>query len=147
MHSEELRAIEDIRQLKARYFRVLDEQDWDALERIFTETAEIDTTDDGAPILSGGVAFRKFLEPILAGVKTVHHGHTSEIVLISADEASGIWAMEDRLWFPEASGGGYLHGFGWYRERYCRGPEGLWRIDAMRLQRIRVDNGREDSGS
>ncbi len=139
MSLDDLVAIEEIRQLKARYFRALDEQDWSTLEELFAPKATIDTTADGAPLLEGGAAFCAFLEPILAGVCTVHHGHAHEIVLAGPVSASGIWAMEDRLWFPEAKGGAELHGFGWYRERYLRDRLGHWQIESMRLDRIRVE--------
>ncbi len=139
MRLDDLVAIEEIRQLKARYFRALDEQDWLALEELFASKATIDTTADGAPLLEGGAAFCAFLKPILTGVSTVHHGHAHEIVLATPGSASGIWAMEDRLWFPEAKGGAELHGFGWYRERYLRDRSGRWQIESMRLDRIRVE--------
>lgn len=139
MSLDDLVAIEEIRQLKARYFRALDEQDWPVLQALFTPKATIDTTADGAPLLEGGAAFCAFLEPILAGVCTVHHGHAHEIALAEPGRASGIWAMEDHLWFPEEKGGAEVHGFGWYRERYRRDPSGFWQIDSMRLDRIRVE--------
>lgn len=148
MSLDDLVAIEEIRQLKARYFRALDEQDWSVLEALFTPKATIDTTADGAPLLQGGGAFCAFLEPILAGVCTVHHGHSHEIALAQPGSASGIWAMEDRLWFPEEKGGAEVHGFGWYRERYLRDPSRGWQIDSMRVDRIRVErNPRQTSRS
>ena len=139
MSLDEMVAIEKIRQLKARYFRTLDEQDWRACEELLTENARIDTTSDGAPLLIGGQAFGAFLGPILTGVCTVHHGHSSEITITGPGGASGIWAMEDNLWFPAEKGGVQLRGFGWYREQYLADAAGVWRIDAMQLVRIRVE--------
>ena len=39
--------LEAIRQLKARYFRLMDEKDWDALADVFTDDVEMDMR--GAP--------------------------------------------------------------------------------------------------
>ena len=139
MTLDDLVAIEAIRHLKARYFRALDGQDWPMMEQLFTLDASIDTTADGAPLLEGGAAFCAFLAPILAGVRTVHHGHTHEIDITEPDRASGVWAMEDRLWFPEDQGGACIHGFGWYRERYRADPTGHWQIASLRLDRVHVE--------
>ena len=63
------------------------------------------------------------------------------IDIVDADNATGIWAMEDRLYRPgdqpHHGGVGYIHGFGHYHERYVRGPDGRWRIASVRLTRLR----------
>ena len=115
MTPEDLVEIERIRQLKARYFRLLDQKKWDEWAQVFCEDVTIDTTQDGAPVLNGRAAFREFLPPILQNVKTVHHGHTSEIERIGPDTARGVWAMEDMLWWPEADGGRHRLGDGLVR--------------------------------
>jgi hypothetical protein len=73
---------------------------------------------------------------------SVHHGHMPNIQICSADSATGIWAMEDRLYRskeqPLPSGHTYLHGFGHYHETYVRGHTG-WRIKSTRLTRLRVE--------
>ncbi|MDG2304392.1 MAG: nuclear transport factor 2 family protein [Candidatus Binatia bacterium] len=139
MTPEDLVEIERIRQLKARYFRLLDQKKWDEWAQVFCEDVTIDTTQDGAPVLNGRAAFREFLPPILQNVKTVHHGHTSEIERIGPDTARGVWAMEDMLWWPEADGGRHRWGTGWYEEEYRRDPDGEWRILKLVLRRVRVE--------
>lgn len=141
MTSEDLIQIEKIRQLKARYFRLLDEKRWAEWADVFCEDVRIDTTQDGAPLLEGRDAFVSFLPPVLEGVLTAHFGHTSEITLLDADHARGIWAMEDRLWFPPEKGGQTMHGTGWYHEKYRREGDGAWRIAEMVLRRSRVQFG------
>ena len=93
--------IEQIRQLKARYFRTMDQKDWAAYRGVFAEDAVIDTTDDTGPgtEITGRDAFIDMLTPILEGAITVHHGHMSEIEITGDDTARGIWAMEDQIWF------------------------------------------------
>ena len=139
MNARDLVDIESIRQLKARYFRTMDQKDWDNWESAFCEDALIDTTQEGAPLIEGRKAFRDFLPAILEKVQTVHHGHTSEIEITGADTATGKWAMEDMLFWPEAEGGQKLWGMGWYFEKYRRCEDGQWRIQEMVLRRIRVE--------
>lgn len=138
MTLEDLIEIEKIKQLKARYFRTMDQKDWDAWEQVFCEDVVIDTTQEGSPIINGRQAFRDFLPPILQNVKTVHHGHTPEIAITGATTATGTWAMEDMLWWPEAEGGQHLWGVGWYFEQYRKDPDGEWRILELKLRRVRV---------
>lgn len=128
--------IEAIKQLKARYFRTLDQKDWAGYRSVFTDDVEIDVTDD-APDgrFTGTDAYLAMLEPMLGPATTVHRGGQPEIV-VDGDTASGIWAMDDRIWFP--AGGPTLTGTGWYEEAYRRTADG-WRIASMRLRRQRVE--------
>jgi hypothetical protein len=155
---EQMRAIEDIKQLKARYFRCMDKKDWAGYLRVFTPDATVDTNEafvptdhTGAPMdLAGAQPVRsnpdgyatdivKFVEvlgaQVLNGVSTVHHGHMPEIQLTSPTTASGVWSMEDMLRFPNGS---TMHGYGHYEETYERLAEG-WRIKSTKLTRLRVD--------
>jgi hypothetical protein len=153
-------AVEDIKQLKARYFRCLDTRDWDGYLAVFTPDAIVDSTEafvpkdhSGAPIVIDGVVppkpdphlrstdivkFVAELRVILDGVSTVHHGHMPEIVVLSETTAAGTWAMEDKLRWPKGSAMRDMHGYGHYRETYERLPAG-WRIKTLKLTRVRVD--------
>ena len=73
-------------------------------------------------------------------VMSVHHGHMPELSLIGLDEAAGIWAMEDMLWFGDSSSapGMFLHGFGHYHEQYKR-IGGKWLFNRIELHRLRVE--------
>jgi hypothetical protein len=127
--------IEAIKQLKARYFRTMDTKDWDGMRRVFTVDLVIDTSESGGSVVEGADEFMAFLRETLADVVTVHHGHTPEITLTSPTTATGIWAMEDMLRWPN---GMELHGYGHYHEIYERvGDE--WRIKASTLTRLRMD--------
>ena len=127
--------IETIKQLKARYCRLMDTKDWTGYRRCFTDDVTMDTTDSGGNVITGGDEFLTFLIGAIGDVVTVHQCHTPEIELSSATVASGIWAMEDMLRFPDGS---ELHGYGHYHERYERHAEG-WLIKASTLTRIRLD--------
>ena len=62
---------------------------------------------------------------------TAHHAHTPEIVLTSPTTATGIWAMEDLLFFPD---GNRLHGAGHYHETYEKRDD-RWLITSLHLSR------------
>jgi len=128
--------IEAIRRLKARYFRLLDTKDWDGLADVFTTDAHIDMRGEGGGVTTGAAEFVGALREVLEPVTTVHHGHMPEIELTSGTTATGIWAMEDELWWPEGHTPRHLHGFGHYHEAYER-VAGGWRISSMTLTRLR----------
>jgi hypothetical protein len=133
--------IEAIRQLKARYFRLMDQKRWDDWRDVFVVDVEIRTPDDTGdpnPVV-GRDAFIDGLRVMLDPVITIHHGHMSEIE-IDGDRASGVWSMEDHLFWPPESGLGHMWGTGWYEETYRRGDDGSWRIATMYLRRIRVES-------
>jgi hypothetical protein len=95
------RDVEAIKQLKARYFRLMDTKDWDGLRGVFTSDVSIDMTAEGGGVTHTLSDFLPFLQNAIGGVITVHHGHMLEITLTSESQATGIWAMEDMLWWPE----------------------------------------------
>jgi hypothetical protein len=127
--------VEAIKQLKARYFRYLDTKDWAGLRQVFADELVMDTTGSGGEVLTGADGIIAFLQEALADAVTVHHGHMPEIELLSPTTATGIWAMDDRLRWPD---GTELHGFGHYHERYER-LDGSWRLTELALTRLRMD--------
>jgi len=143
--TQRLDAIEEIKQLKARYFRCMDTKDWDGLAEVFAPDAVMDMssemrdgTTEGEGITRGNRAIAAFVKGAVDPVTTVHHGHMPEIEILSATEARGIWAMEDKLRWPEGSPIRTMHGYGHYHETYEK-VDGAWRIKSTRLTRLRVD--------
>jgi len=131
--------LEQIKQLKARYFRFIDSHDWSGLVELFAPDAEIDTSGEGGGAVTRGAAeFVTRVSQVLADVTSVHHGHMPEIELLSPTTARGVWAMEDKLWWPAGSPISHLHGYGHYHETYAK-VDGRWVITSMRLDRIRRD--------
>lgn len=127
--------VEAIKQLKARYFRLMDTKDWDGMRRVFADDVVVDTSASGGDVVRGADAFLTFLRGVIGDVVTVHHGHMPEIEITSPTTATGIWAMEDMLRWPD---GTELHGFGHYHERYVK-VDTEWRIEATTLTRLRID--------
>ncbi len=131
-----LEAIEAIRQLKARYFRLLDTKDWDAWREVFTEDFEGEVHGPHPVIaFKGRDQMVETNRRVLAEAPTVHHGHTPEIELTSADTATGIWAMVDVVTLGEG-----FTGYGHYHEEY-RKVDGEWRIARLRLTRTHLVPG------
>ncbi|WP_349307254.1 nuclear transport factor 2 family protein [Rhodococcus sp. IEGM 1379] len=134
-------AAEDINaltRLKARYFRLMDTKDWTGLASVFSDDVVIDMTETGGGITHSVADYMPFLRASIENVSTVHHGHTPEITLTSPTTATGIWAMEDKLWWPAGGILEHLHGYGHYHEEYRKTSDG-WRICFMRLSRLRTD--------
>jgi len=134
--------LEEIKQLKARYFRLMDTKQWTEFALVFAEEAEIDVTEDvesDEGRVRGRERIAHFIRDAVQDARTVHHGHMPEITLTGPDTAEGIWAMYDYLEFPSESGQpNGLHGYGHYHEKYVH-RDGRWQIASMRLSRLRVD--------
>jgi len=127
--------IEAIRQLKARYFRLMDTKDWDGLAQVFTADVEIDVRGEGGGVTTTVAEYIPFLRTNIEHVITVHHGHMPEIELTSPTTAKGVWALEDQLWWPEGGPLKHMHGFGHYHETYEKSDDG-WRIKTMTITRL-----------
>jgi uncharacterized protein (TIGR02246 family) len=123
-----------IQQLKARYFRTMDAKDWAGMRQVFTDDVVMDTSEAGGSVITGADEFMAFLSETLADVITVHQGHMPELSLTSVTTATGIWAMEDMLRWPEHD----MHGYGHYHETYEK-VDGEWRIASSKLTRLRLD--------
>jgi ketosteroid isomerase-like protein len=128
--------IENIKQLKARYFRFVDSKQWDALRDVFTDDV-LFYFESPTPAIDSADSFVAFISQRLATAVSVHHGHMPEISIIDDSNATGVWAMYD--WVDDPDHGRAFQGYGHYRERYRRGSDGNWRISELRLERIRVD--------
>ena len=133
MTPEDLVEIEQIKQLKARYFRLMDQKRWDEFAELFTEDCEQswqaapDQPAGGGQGREGVVAF---IRQSLEGIRSVHHGHMPEIELTGPDTAVGIWALHDHC---RANGEIVFDGAGYYRDEYER-HDGRWLIRSTRLE-------------
>jgi hypothetical protein len=131
--------IEAIKQLKARYFRLMDQKRWDEWASVFAADAHL-VVPEGGVDERGRAAVVASVSGVLEGVRTVHHGHMPEIEITGADTARGVWAMFDYVEFPTGADGARfgLQGYGHYTEEYVR-EDGEWRIASLHLSRLRID--------
>ncbi|MEU3244674.1 MULTISPECIES: nuclear transport factor 2 family protein [unclassified Streptomyces] len=125
--------IEDIRQLKSRYFRFVDEKNTDQLASLFTPHAKIVT--DGTAFKSPR-DFAKVIHDIIGAAPTAHSGYMPEITIAGPHTATGIWSMQDVMNIPAGTKGieGH-HGYGQYRETYEK-VHGTWLISSVKLTRF-----------
>ncbi len=139
MTPEQLADVEAIKQLKARYFRLMDTKRWEAWGDVFTEDVRMEVPE-AAVEFDGRQAVVSNVGAALEGATTIHHGHMPEIELTGPDTATGIWAMFDYVEWPSAEDGTRvgLQGYGHYHETYVR-VDGRWQIASTRLERLRVD--------
>jgi hypothetical protein len=149
--AEQLMDLEQIKQLKARYFRHIDLKNWDAFEELFTEDAILDVSGDvdendklpDGQHLPGGLckgkqAIGKLVSGVLHPVASAHLGSMPEIELLSSTSATGIWAMVDHLIWPDGAPLKTLDGYGHYIEEYEK-VAGVWKFKRMKLTRLWVD--------
>jgi SnoaL-like domain len=126
---EELRALEEIRQVKYCYLRCVDLKLWDEIGEVFTADATVDygTMVYGKPVkLSGRDEIVSFLRDKLGpDMITVHSAGQPEIS-IDGDTARGTWSFEDTVIALKHRV--VIKGAAFYQDRYERGGDGRWRI-------------------
>jgi ketosteroid isomerase-like protein len=132
--------IEQIKQLKARYFRLLDTKDWDAFAQLFTEDCVHYMPQESPKDSVTNEEYFADLKAMLGDGVTTHHGHMPEITLINETQAEGIWAMFDYVETTLPSGPLRIQGYGHYFETYRKGADGTWRIRSKRNVRLRLDH-------
>ena len=138
---EQLLAIAEIERLFAARLRVMDTKQWELYGPLHTDDVVSESWGAGSQVV-GPAALTTAIRNTLDGnvsVTTVHHGHTPEITLTSDTTATGIWAIEDELWWTNGDVEEHLHGYGHYREEY-RKVEGKWLISYRTLTRLREDH-------
>ena len=128
--------------LKARYCRYVDTKQWDAFATLFTADATLFFPEAQAEPAGIADALAFIVQALAPPMASIHHVHSPEIEFSAPDRAHGIWAMEDRLWWPDgapsALGIGSLTGYGHYHEDYVLGADG-WKIHRLNLTRLRLE--------
>lgn len=133
--------IEAIKNLKARYFRLMDAKQWPELRELFTVDSRFER-DGGEPL--GREQFVEVVRSTLAGVVSIHRGSMPEIELVDGDRARGTWQFdwvcidESEASQPEADM--RFGGCGEYREEY-RKIDGSWYISWLQTTWMRFRPG------
>nr|WP_042187279.1 nuclear transport factor 2 family protein [Kibdelosporangium sp. MJ126-NF4]CEL17961.1 Bile acid 7-alpha dehydratase BaiE [Kibdelosporangium sp. MJ126-NF4]CTQ90811.1 Bile acid 7-alpha dehydratase BaiE (EC 4.2.1.106) [Kibdelosporangium sp. MJ126-NF4] len=135
---DDMREVEEIRRLKYRYLRGVDQKRWDLLEAALTEDAVADygTRAMGEPlVLTGRPAILDFMRQNLDGDKiiTFHFTGQPEIDIVG-DTATGTWAFEDTVIIKEHRS--VIKGAAYYEEEYVRSLEAGWQIKRIFYKRI-----------
>lgn len=137
---DRLEAIEEIRNLKARYFRLMDTKQWDSLATVFASDLKV-LTPDGKVYADGGEAYAAALRHSLEHAVSCHQGLSGEIEVEAGDSARAIWAMQNVITWQDrhpATGWKAIVGRGHYHETYRR-EDDAWRIATLTLTRLSLD--------
>ena len=143
---QRLLALEDIRRLKARYFRFIDTKDWPGFTACFAPDAVLDVSGEEERLLKNEAGVYRTATVIgewgarcAIGIQTRHHILMPEIDVTSSSAASATWVIEDRFWWPEGAGPHRtLHGWGYEYETYVK-LAGEWKILTSRFKRVRTE--------
>ena len=140
--SEALAHIEEIKQLKARYIRFGDTQDWEGLAQILTE--DFEAVFDAAPrfakdqpsnvAIAGRDIFIQTFAHALVGVVTVHQVFMPEIKLTGTTTATGIWGLHTYAKMPGCIFQGWSH----YHDEYRR-EDDIWKVRRSETRCLRSE--------
>ena len=125
--SQELLDRAAIKELKARYFRLVDAKDWEAWREVFTDDVRV-RLPDLEPFV-GADTWVAFVAEGMAATQSAHHGHMPELTLDGPTEAHGLWSLADYVeWPPDPETGERRgqKGYGRYTESL---PQGRRRVE------------------
>ncbi|WP_433189922.1 nuclear transport factor 2 family protein [Actinoallomurus sp. CA-150999] len=126
--------IEAIKQLKARYFRHMDQQNWTEFGEVFARDAVV---GGGPQQVVGRPAIVEYIAAMSQNARMAHQGFLPEIEVVGAGDATGTWAMSDYYETLGTTPPVGFRGFGHYVDRYAQ-EDGAWRITSSRLTRIKI---------
>jgi len=132
---QDLSDIEEIRQLKSRYFRCIDTGNEAELATLFADDVTVDYRGGNYRLVVKGKAdMVAFLSSSFhSGVVAMHQGHTPEIRITGADTAQGTWYLEDRFINPERNED--TVGSAIYYDTYVRTADG-WKLQHSEYDRV-----------
>ena len=122
-----LEDIEAIKRLKSRYWRYIDDKQWEELAGCFAK-------EPFAEYMGPETQFRS-VEAIIEYLKgdprfettTYHHGHMPDIEIVSDVTAKGVWAFYVNISMTRADSASALILAGFYQDEYLK-EDGVWRI-------------------
>ncbi len=142
MNIDQLDDLEEIRQLKARYFRLMDTKQWEPWSECFA--SDVSAFYEGAPRpsddlpldigIEGRAALLEGVRSLLESAKSIHQGYMPEIELTSTTTASAIWSMFDDVRLPTCN----FKGWGHYHEDYVK-EDGKWKMKKIHLTRLHTE--------
>lgn len=126
-----LEDIEALRKLKARYFRVIDRQQWDDLAGCFSADAVWESVKRNVRV-EGAEAIARFIRSVEEGVQIVnaHQGHNAEIEITGEATAKGTWELFH--YREDKTAGQVQESAAFYEDRYAR-EAGIWKIVHCRI--------------
>lgn len=151
--TQQLYIIEQIKQVKSRYFRAIDQKDPELLKSVLSEEVTLDYSESmhdpatgykpKVPIPAATLPTEKAVKVILSALSnniTVHQGTCPDITVIDEHNATAIWSMQDKVFYKEDEGKyrQIVAGFGYYYDSY-KYENGSWKITSTRSTRLWAD--------
>jgi len=133
----DLAGIEEIRQLKYRYFRALDLKLWDDFGDCLTEDIKacFGTKAMSEPVHHDGRAeVVAFMAENLGPEVITAHIANHPVITVDGNGATGSWVFEDTV--IATAFNVLIRGAGYYTDRYRRDADGSWRIAETHYDRI-----------
>ena len=126
--------LESVKRLKYRYLRYLDTKQWESLATLLTDDCTV-AYDSGRFACNGRAEIMAFLERSMGTheLLSVHHVHHPEVDLLDAENARGVWYLEDTVFDYRSRV--RVDGTAIYADRY-RKVDGAWRIAHTGYRRI-----------
>ena len=145
---EKLVAINEIRDLMARYARLADEKRFTDLASLFTPTGTFTPHNVNGEVWShmeGREAIAKTITASVGPAIAIHHLFSYETTILSPTSARSVIAMEDRLIHPDdevlpstETAFRTMHGFGHYHADLVK-IDGSWYISKLVQTRLKMD--------
>ncbi|MEV6923404.1 nuclear transport factor 2 family protein [Dactylosporangium sp. NPDC051485] len=123
--------LERVRQVRARYCRYADQQDWAAFRALFADDCQFGSTsmrDVRSPD-----DFVGRIKALLDGGRSAHYCHTSEIEFTGPGTASAVWSAENVI---QVKQGDPFVQRGYCYETYRRDERGHWLITSTKLEQV-----------
>jgi ketosteroid isomerase-like protein len=133
-YAKALWELEQIKRLKARYYRLQDENRWEEWSMLLTEDCEVADPRDVNLYLKGRKAAADRTAELAATSARAHRGTMPDIELIDETTARGTWALHCASTFDTPGGQEHCFIYGYYTDEYRKEPDGEWRIRRMRYE-------------
>jgi len=134
---DQLKEIEEIKVLKAKYFRFLDTKNWIELEACLADEVTFSYPPQQINVVGKAALITNF-STRHAHTHTAHTGSMPEIEILSEYHAKGIWFMTDYVVSPQENSSPIIsQGFGHYFENYIK-EQGKWKIQRILLERLLI---------
>lgn len=138
-----LEQIEKIKKLQASYCRFVDTKQWDKLSSLLAEDAHMVFKNPQGELI---YEFKSREEMVTLTAQVLNHGtsvhqvHNPEIEILSDNEATAIWSLEDIIIIPEGVEAPFrtMHGYGHYYQRLEKIGDN-WIIKSFTMERLKLD--------
>jgi len=128
---EELRDLEAIKTLKARYCHLVDARSWDELHKLWTEDAVCDYGFFGSYNGRDQIMDKFFRELVASAASFMVHMVHNPVIEVNGDRASGSWYLTSQTTIQPANQAVWVMGI--YRDEFVR-VGGEWKISALRFE-------------